>query len=403
MNSKYQRFQDSKDNYWLGVILFFLCPMASIPFLIYGVYRNQYKNLVWISFTLALIALISPLFADSYRHGLQYMTYSHTTATDQFIYSNGKDFIFYTLSHFFAVNGIPFEFVKGIFTFICYQVSFFLFTKVLEHNQYIYSNTVLKFNVFLIFLLSVPFLWIVNGIRMATAGYILALGWYYLYDKKIWLGVLCYIVAQSIHFSSMLFLPMMLYTIFRPFQIGKKMFITCFVMLLFAGNIIQIVLPKEFIYALNMESTVDLYINRSKENFTDTMSVNGFIAMILERAPLIVLLFYLVVYKMFFSSKDKSIMYLGYLFIVLFLPFTILFQKYCLMFIPIALFLYLINEKGETKCLRWVTVSCFVVSLAYLYGYREMLLATPFYILFLNPFSIIFSVDTIESIKNAIF
>ena len=125
--------------------------------------------------------------------------------------------------------------------------------------------------------------------------------------------------------------------------------------------------------------------------------------MILERAPLIVLLFYLVANKMFFSSKDKSIMYLGYIFIVLFLPFTILFQKYCLMFIPIALFLYLINEKGETKCLKWVTVSCFVVSLAYLYGYREMLLATPFYILFLNPFSIIFSVDTIESIKNAIF
>lgn len=89
MNCKYWRIQDSKDN-WLGVILFFLSPMASIPFLIYGVYRNQYKNLVWISLTLALIALISPLFADSYIHGLQYMSYLHTTATDQFIYSMVK-------------------------------------------------------------------------------------------------------------------------------------------------------------------------------------------------------------------------------------------------------------------------------------------------------------------------
>lgn len=402
MNSKYQSFQYSKDS-WLGIILFFLCPMASIPFLIYGVYRNQYKNLVWISLILALIALITPLFADSYSHGLQYMEYSKTAPAEQFIYSNGVDFIFYTLSHFFAVNGIPFEFVKGIFTFICYQVSFFLFKKVLERNQYIYSSTVLKFNVFLIFLLSVPFIWIVNGIRMATAGYILALGWYYFYDKKIWLGVLCYIVAQSIHFSSMLFLPMMLYTIFRPFKISKKIFIACFVMFLFAGNNIQTMLPKELIYALNMESTVDIYINRSKENFTDTMSINGFIAMILERTPLILLLFYLLANKMFFSSIDKSIMYLGYLFIVLFFPFAILFQKYCLMFIPIALFLYLINEKGEKKCLKWLTVSCFVVSLAYLYGYREILLETPFYTLLLNPFIAIFSVDTIESMKNVIF
>ena len=83
-------------------ILFLLSPLLTLPILIRQAVQNiNGNNLVLISLCMALIAMITPPFADSYRHLLQYIDYSRYTLNgNSFILSNGKDFIYYTLSYF---------------------------------------------------------------------------------------------------------------------------------------------------------------------------------------------------------------------------------------------------------------------------------------------------------------
>ena len=384
-------------NYAGEILMFLLSPILALPYLIYGVKKGKYGNLVLISLCMALFAFITPPFADLYNHTMDYIKYKQTPDTGSY-FQGGYDFILYTISNFFAHKNIPFEYVRAIFTFVSYQISFFLFKEIIKKN--LFSSESTKFFLFLIFFLSVPFIWVVNGLRMATACYIAVFSWYYIYERKSWfLAIILYVCSICLHFGSLMFFPVILYSLFPVFKISKTWFVIISLICVIAGGILLNLLPVSLIQMLGMDSNVEYYM-KNTQYFDDVMSVNGLIAMYVERLPILVGLYYILFRRISMPESDKSLLYIVFIMFFLFQPFTILFQKFSLFIIP--LMLYLLVPRLNFKQILSMMVSCIILSLAYLYGYRDIFFATPFYLLFITPFYTLFTTDTIENLKNAV-
>lgn len=388
-------------------VLFMFCPIFSFVYILHNAYKGRYNGLIWLSLSMSIIAISTPAFADLYRHTLRYFSYAHYMNSG-FIQNNELDFIFYTLTNLFAQNGIPFEFVSAIFVFVCYQIAFYLFHRTIESDYgQCWSNKV-KFYVFLIFFLMVPFIAIMNGLRMATASYIAALGWYHFYQKNNVKGILLYLTACGLHFGSLLFLPLVIYMLLpqKKKGISYSMFIFGIIILFVSGNILLRILPSSFIAALNMEKQVVGYMENSVERFDDRMSFNGLIAMYLERLPLLFILLLVAVNKIKMKDRDISILYFIFFLMFLYHPFTVLFQRYAFFATPIAIFLTFkainISKFKPIKIVRYLFFVCCIYTFSYMYGYRLTLQSTKFHNLLLPPVYTALKTDTAENFKDAL-
>lgn len=388
------------------IIMFMLCPVFSIIYIIYNIYKGRYNGLIWLSLTMSVIAMSTPVFADLYRHTLLYFSYVNYSNYELIQSKNGNDFIFYSLTQLFANNGIPFEFISALFIFICYQISFYFFHCTIDASYAKSWTNKVKFYVFLVFFLMVPFIAIMDGLRMGTASYIAALGWFYCYNKKHMKGVFFYLIACATHYGSSLFLPLFIFTIVPYKKINHSIFIFAFIFLLMNGSILLHLLPSSFIYALNVEKQVDFYMVNSVERFDDMSSFNGTIALYLERLPLLFILLLVMFKKIKSNNKDMPILYFIFLLMCLYHPFRILFQRYAYFAIPIVVFLSFktINKSYSQplKFVRYLFVICCINNLSYMYGYRTVLQSTKFYNLLLPPVYTILNTDTVENFKDAL-
>ena len=386
-----------------NIMLFLISPALSIISTIIYAYRQRYEQLTILSLSIAMVSLITPPFADIYRHTLLYFLFEHY-AWSGFFQSNDHDFIFYTLTHLFAKQGIPFEFISFLFVFTCYQISFYLFKKLINNDIARTWSSNIRFIVFLCFLFMVPFVAIINGLRMATAAYIGVLGWYFIYRHIRFRGIIIYIIACCMHFGAMLFLPLMISTLFKKLNITRGVFIIGAFILLISGNILLRVMPQEMIMAVELEDEVTGYMINSEERFDDTMSFNGFIAMFLERLPLCVIGIILLLNTMRFSTRERSLMYITILTAVLYFPFTVLFQRFAFFAIPLLIFLALLGTRNlmQQRLPIIIMLSCVIMTLSYGYGYRNVVAATPYYkMLYPSAYTII-TTDTHENFRSAL-
>lgn len=391
----------------LNIILFIICPALAILAVIAQVYFGRYNGsrMTILALSIAMVALFTPPFADIYRHTLLYFYYQNYE--DTIFQSNGNDFIFYTLNNIFAKNQIPFEYISYIFVFICYQISFYLFGEVLHSSYAVKWSRTTVFHIFLCFLLMVPFIAIINGLRMATAAYITLYAWYNIYKKHNIKGVLFYVIALCMHFGAWLFLPIMLYSLFyHHIKINRITFFIISVILVVAGGFLLQVIPISFIETMSLDSAVDGYMLNSDENFGDKMSSNGFIAMYLERAPLIAVVLLIMRNTLKVKPQVESLIYFVIWWSLIYYPFTVLFQRYAFFAVPLLIFLCVYNE-NNVECSRSLNIkvlliSCVVMTISYMYGYREAFTHTQFYKMFQPSVVTIPTTDTHENFRNAL-
>lgn len=354
---------------------------------------------------MALCAFITPPFADLYRHTLMYFQYT-TYGETPFFQSNGHDFMLYTLSHYFARHDIPFEYVRAIFVFITYQIAFFLFRSIVDESRLSEQQRKERFLLFLLFFLSVPFIWVVNGLRMATACYIAVLAWYWIYKKNYLLGVATYGLALCFHFGALMFVPVLLFTLLPVLRIPRWGFLAMLILLFGAGKILLQLIPFSVISMLDMEAQVSGYMEASEERFDSVMSLNGWIAMYLERTPLWLILYWLICGKLPLNGKNRTMLYMIYFVGFLVMPFTVLFQKYTLFVLPIAIWLVVYQQDVRLKLTRYhlylLLGACVVMTFAYMYGHREVLSATPFADLLSSPILMLANADTMEQFRHAL-
>lgn len=394
MNIRLSKIDNGID--WL---FFLLSPLVSIPILIWGVLKGKKNNLVLISLAMALIGFVFPPFADLYRHTKDYL-YWVDHGKDGFLLMKGQiDFLFYSMSNIFAKNHIPFEYIRSVFVFICYQISFFLYRKSVEIKNVDWDSQEAQC-LFWIFFLSVPFIWIVNGLRMATACYIAILGWYYYYNRNLAFGLLFYILSLTLHFGALMFFPLFLCINIPALKFSRIQVVMLSVLILGLGGILLKLLPASLIEQLNMEKNVDLYMNRSQKEFGDTMSFNGFIAMWLERIMIVYVFYYLIREWKMINFKDSFLIVVCFFAWFMVLPFTILFQKLSLFIIPIILYL-IIKNSSDIFFLKKIKLCCIISFCAYVYGYRAPLMHTPIYKLLVSPAYVMMNVNTKTTFENS--
>lgn len=388
-----------------SIVLFILCPALAIVSTLIYIYKGRYNHLTILAMSIAMVTLFTPPFADIYRHTLLYFNYGNYAWAGIF-QSNEHDFIFYSLTHLFAQYNIPFEFISYLFVFTCYQIAFFLFRQVIKSETAKEWGTNTRFVVFLCFLLMVPFIAIVNGLRMATAAYIAVFGWYFILNNKRILGILAYLLACGMHFGAMLFIPLMIFTILPKININRVAFVIGVVILLLLGNILLSLLPPEFIATMELEEQVTSYMTDSVERFDETMSANGLIAMFLERAPLIVIGVLALFNKLHIDYRSKSIIYFVIWLAFLYYPFTVLFQRYAFLAVPILVYLSFRNINQPTGIKFYthkiIALSCVIMTLSYAYGYRETVKATKYYKMFYPSIYTIPTTDTRENFRDAL-
>lgn len=365
----------------LGRALSLFSPLLALPFIFHEIGKGNRHALTLLAIFMSLCAILSPPFADLYRHGQEYASYQ-VMADIPYVQSNGKDYVLYTLLCFFAKNGIPFEWVRALFTFVCYYVSFALYKSVVKENARIGNDRRLQFLVFLCFFLSVPFIWIVNGLRSATASYLMIFAWLQIHRGKSLRSIPFALLSVWTHFFSWVFIPFLLAYKIRKLRISRFYFIAGAVVIAVAGaTLLTSVMDSSFFDAAEetgfSESSKALYM----ENLNySTMSSNGFIALFLERMPLLVLVaFAFLRCDKWTRPQEQAYFRLLLLLLAAVLPFFIPTQRLSWTVCPILLYLFLKNSDrhilGKAEILAGATV---VSQLSYMYGYREVLFATPY-------------------------
>ena len=387
----------------LSVVLFLVCPALAILSIVMQAYSGKYKNLTILALSISLVALFTPPFADIYRHTLLYFGYE--SLSDTIIQSNGHDFIFYTLANLNARNGIPFEYVSFVFVFTCYQISFYLFKELLKSDKIQQLSRKKIFNIFLCFLLMVPFIAIINGLRMATAAYIALFAWYMVYKQRCFFGSFLFVIALCTHFGAWLFLPLILFSSFKNIKIHKSVFIIVSVSLLLAGGILLQLLPQSFLEMVELTDKVSGYMENNEERFDETMSINGRIAMYLERLPLIAVMLLILWRRVRLDDRDMSIVYVAIWLSLLYHPFIVLFQRYGFFVVPVLIFLCMqgqINQPNTNRTAKVLMLSCVIMTFSYIYGYRATFFNTKYYKMFYPSFVTIPTTDTHELFKDAL-
>lgn len=365
---------------FLNLLLMLLCPFFSFCVALRDLYHSRKRMLIWVSIFMSLCAILSPPFADLAVHARDYADFKNFPSVD-LIQTNGKDFILYTISNLFSRLGINFDLIRGLFVFICYQVSFSLFSNLLRARPQLKNSKKHFFCVFLCFFLSVPFIWIVNGLRSATADYLMIYAWFWSTQKDIKKTILFAFLGVGTHFFSWIFVPFLILP-FLNIKISRGTYcILFFISLFFGYKFLSGILGSESSNIQDITGTSEDVSNYYLNEFNySTLSVNGVIALVLERSPILLLVLYSLFLKNKWESNDKTFFYACILLVNLCITYFIPLQRISWLVAPIMIYLYLRNN-NINYFFYLLLGSLFLSQLAYVYGYREVLLATPFYYL----------------------
>lgn len=187
----------------LAVMLFIICPALSFPVILYYGVCRKYWAYTMLAVFMGLCAMLWPPTGDLYRHTMDSFAFRELSVREFSYYMEVRgesrfDFLLPLLSFLFAKAGIPFEFVRFLFIFIAYMLTFRVFEDCIRKNPGIGK---MGSTVFFIFFCSIQFFTIVMGLRFGFAVILLAYGaWQYLEERKL-AGLLYIALSCMVHFS----------------------------------------------------------------------------------------------------------------------------------------------------------------------------------------------------------
>ena len=353
--------------------LLFIYPLGALLPILCEIYNRKKYAFVLLSVFMGLCAILFPPFADLYRHNLNYFNFSHEYSTFEIVTSNGLDFLLHTISNTFSDLNINFELIRFLFAFTSYQISFYLFRNIVSKNRELSENQKIYFISFLCVFLSVPFIWIVNGLRYTLAASFLLMALYRMFFIRKYNWWIWMVLAAISHFGILpiVFVALLLYYL-RSFRINP---IFAFLFsAIFA--VIGMNLLLSIIDILPLEGSVKIIVNvyiKGNEGFTDSRSFMGLLANIIERTPLIPFLLF---YRREDNPKIDNI-YLAFVVLIgVSFPVMVLYDRVTLVAMQFFLFcfLYLYRNTRLKKNMCQLLLLCYLISnIGYLYGYREPL------------------------------
>lgn len=370
-------------------VLFILCPLLSLPWVIKKSYNGEKYSQLLLSIFIGLVCVLAwPPQADLYRHYITYENLRNKSFDYLLKYYIRFDLVLPFLQYVAAYMGIPFEIIRIGFI----STSYYLM--LLIYNKLSINITRHRFILFLIILYSVPFIYILRGLRYGFAMMLMS----YFILKRILLGrksksdFIFPIISILTHFSSVWLIGIYFVRKIFPNRLPKYfLFIICIGLLsmsIWSSQMIQL-LPRDIIGG----QIIDLYSTggASKNHLTGL----NFWGLLTEYSvSLAIMLFIIIcVTKIPYDSKTKI------LFLIIFLwTFTLsLFEINRRVGIPIYImggiyiFQYLKKYIIFLEILYAILISCSVlvgISFARMY-----LMSNIVYIMFPLPIILLQTYD----------
>lgn len=373
------------------IILFVLYPFATLPFLFIKIIERKKYAFVLLAIFMGLCAILYPPLGDLYRHSLRYFSYFNENGSNWYVDENLTDYFLPIITRVFANFKIPFEFVRFLFITISYLLIFKLFLFTYEKNKIVSGYTKL----FIVAFLSVPFIYIVTGLRYGFSLCVFVYGIFMLCNKnKLGWGII--LLSVSIHIFMLLPFLITLVAKICPYRINKiTMSILSILGLLVSNTVI--------IYFINMV-TGETFINEKIIDYTvgntyfvESRSLFGIIAKALECITILPLTYYLFRYKIenCFLNNLFCIFIGGFSIMSSFFVFT---MRILLLFVLLFFFLYLYNAKKRKKYVlqNVLLLSSLISASAYLYGYGDILIKSQFPMILISPMPTILSTSYSE-------
>ncbi len=373
--------------YIISFFLLLICPIMGLILIAREIVRRQnWEMLGLLAFFMGVWAMVTPPAGDLFNHAMLYRDYLRSLNTS-FIQGD-QDYVLYTMAHFFAQCGIPFECIRGIYVFICYLIAFSLFRELMKANETLAGNRRFCLIAFYCFLLIVPFIWIVIGLRSATSCYLMIYAWLSFYRCRYVVGGLCALLGCFTHFFGWIFIPFLcVWPFLRRIKISYTVFLIGVVVMLALGKTVfgSILggMSQDNLSAIGTsESSIDYYVGGGMDT---TQSTNGLIAMIMERLPLIVCTAYMLLKrKVLYDERERTFAYLLVWLLCILVFYYIPIQRISWLVGPILMFFVLKNSPRNVLRYRLQLLfsATFLLQMAYVYGYRNVLLSTPFQYIF---------------------
>lgn len=375
INQKYMRYMA------LPLFTFCISPAFSLPFIFYYIFRRRYEAMTFLSLFMALCSMLWPPVGDLYRHNMMYYEFQKMNI-EQFVVflSTRFDFVLYLISFLFAKLGLPFEYIRAIFVFTTYQMTFWIFRDCLRRNPFLGKSYILFF---LLFYLSVLFFLVTQGLRYGFAIYLFTFGTYLCFIDKNAMGLFCVILSIFIHYSLIPYLLLLLIAKFivniSSFKIAFLSVICIFTFSSSIGEYVVNILP----IGDDLNEALLAYTSGYwSGEFLDDHSLFYQLSRILTSVMMYPLIFFVIKN----DAKDEICRYAKLLIVLIAIYYAIsntLFMRISQFFIPIGLYIFVLSYDCKWRKYSLLLLFCGMLSfISQIYTFRREATISREYMLF---------------------
>ena len=365
----------------LPILLFVLSPILSLPFIFYYISKQKYETMTLLSLFMALCSVLWPPTGDLCRHNMMYYEFQKMSV-EQFVVfiSEQFDFILYLMSFLFAKLGLPFEYIRGLFVFITYQMMFWIFRDCLKQNLLLCKS---YFLFFLLFYLSVLFFVITQGLRYGFAIGLFTFGVYRYLVNKNGIGLLCMIVSFFIHYSLIpYFLTFLLSKLIVNISTIKIVLLSIVCMITFNSSI-----GEYIINILPIGDDLNKALLAYTSGYWSTEYLNDHSTLYLLSRVMTSLMFYPLLYFVIrYNINNEINRYAKWLIILVSIYYVIsvtLYMRIAQFFIPIGLYIFALFYNPRLKRFSLFVLLCGILSFfSQIYTFRREATISREYLLF---------------------
>lgn len=299
-------------SFGVAVLLFVICPLLSLPYIIKGCLRNEKNYYFLASLFMGLCALILFLpIGDHYRHAVEFYRLKGESWSIYYLSSimNGQvDFLVYGLFYITNSYNLPFGINRAILTSLCS----FLFLSLYDQfcRQCNYSEKEKKWILLLVFMLF-PMSSICSGMRYATGICFIVYVFtrWSILNKRNFGDYIILVCAVFTHTGCLI--PIILYVI-SMFISNKISRFNYFVYIL-----ISFILSGSFYLLINilplpdvLASHVDKYVSGEFSDsgyLTSTLNIIGKLFIYITAYGKFIIILYVIIKSFKFNSESKFI------------------------------------------------------------------------------------------------
>lgn len=261
-----------------AVSLFLISPLIALPYIVWGIYRQERSAYFLFSLFLGLLAWLQIPFADLFRHSIT--AYSYYGKPISYVFENNlsSDYFIPIISWLLINNDIPYQLLR----FLYVTESFFLMTIVFNYmivkSDKVYTNAEV-FTRFCILFFFFEFIKTTCGVRYGFALYQYIFALHLAFNKQSYVGALLFACLSSlIHVSFAFFIPVSIILYFICTSLKKSAII-----FIVFSSVILAVLSK---YGYLLGRRADWYFaggSSTSDNAINVITIYGFILFVAIR------------------------------------------------------------------------------------------------------------------------